>query len=348
MDRSISKLRNEQLWLMTGSMMIMAVYAGGAILIWAQSILIPFVLAVMFVSLLAPLVDVQIVRLRFPHYVAVTTTVLFFVVLSVLLALLLISAMETVASKVAEYSASFNFLLQRILQQAAKWGVEIDQKSLLSDLTTLMTRQATNYLMPAVELVTRSMLILIFVIFLLMGRIPLTRRSGIYAELDWQIRHYITVKVFLSFTTGVLVWLSLTVLGLELAGVFGLLTFLLNFIPVVGSVIATLLPIPMAVAQFESGWPVVAAIALPAVIQQVMGNGVEPKLLGKGLSIHPATVVISLAVWGLLWGGAGMILSVPITAILRIVLLKFDTIRPLGRLLGGELPKFGATESTGL
>jgi AI-2 transport protein TqsA len=344
----MSKLRNEQLWLVTGSLMIVALYASGAILIWAQSILIPFVLAVLFVSLLAPLVDFLIARLRVPHVTAVTVAIFLFVIVAATLGLMLVGAMETVTSKVTEYSASFSFVLQRVLQYASTWGLQIDQQSLLNDLTAKMTDQAATFVLPAVELISRTVLILVFVIFLLLGRIPVTRRSGIYAELDWQIRHYIGVKVALSMATGLLVWITLSTIGLELAGVFGLLAFLLNFIPVVGSVVATLLPIPMAVAQFQSVWVVVAVVAIPGLIQQVIGNGIEPKLLGRGLSLHPVTVVISLAVWGLLWGGAGMILSVPITAIMRIVLLKFESLRPLGRLLGGELPKFSNPESIGM
>lgn len=344
----MSRLRNEQFWLITGSTMILALYASGAILVWAQSILIPFVLAVMFVSLLAPLVDVFVARLQIPHVPAVTITVCLFVVVAALLGLMLIDAMETVTSKVSEYSDSFRTLLHKALQVTENWGMQIDQKSLLNDVTTKVTEQASSFVMPAVELVSRAILILVFVAFLLLGRVPVTRRNGIYAEIDWQIRHYVGVKVALSMTAGILVWISLATLGLELAGVFGLLTFLLNFIPVVGAVVATLLPIPMAVAQYQNVWPVVAVVAIPGVIQQVIGSAIEPKLLGRGLSLHPVTVVISLAVWGLLWGGAGMLLAVPITAILRIVLLKFESVRPIGRLLGGELPKFGMVETAGL
>ena len=344
----MKRLRNEQAWIMTGSLMILALIAIGSILIWAQSVLIPFVLAVLFVSLLSPCVDFQITKLRFPHLLAVTTTIIGFVVIAGLMALLLIGAMDSIGSKMTEYSSSFNLMLDRSLHYVQHWGIIVDRKSLIDDLTKFMTEQASSFLVPAVQLVSRTMLVLIFVSFLLLGRRPLTKRGGIYAELDRQIRQYITVKVALSMTTGTLVWIALFSMGLELAGVFGLLTFLLNFIPVIGSVIATLLPIPMAVAQYQDPWWVLAAVAIPGTIQQIMGNGIEPKLLGKGLSLHPVTVVMALAVWGLLWGGAGMILAVPITAIIRIVLLKFESVRPIGNLLGGELPKFGTTEGDGL
>jgi AI-2 transport protein TqsA len=128
------------------------------------------------------------------------------------------------------------------------------------------------------------------------------------------------------------------VLGLRMAFVFGLLAFLLNFIPSVGSIIATLLPLPMAVAQFNTVWPIIGVVAIPGTLQLVIGNAIEPKLLGRGLELHPVTILLALAFWGLLWGYMGMVLAVPITAIIRIILIRFETTRAMGNLLGGKLP----------
>jgi AI-2 transport protein TqsA len=123
-----------------------------------------------------------------------------------------------------------------------------------------------------------------------------------------------------------------------MAFVFGLLAFLLNFIPSVGSIIATLLPLPMAVAQFNTVWPIIGVVAIPGTLQLVIGNAIEPKLLGRGLELHPVTILLALAFWGLLWGYMGMVLAVPITAIIRIILIRFETTRAMGNLLGGKLP----------
>ena len=130
-------------------------------------------------------------------------------------------------------------------------------------------------------------------------------------------------------------------LGLHMAFVFGLLTFLLNFIPSIGSVIATLLPLPLAmVAILDYGnWPlIISVVAIPGALQMVIGNVIEPKLMGRGLELHPVTILLSLAFWGLLWGYMGMVLAVPITAIIRIILIRFETTRAIGNLLGGKLP----------
>jgi AI-2 transport protein TqsA len=160
----------------------------------------------------------------------------------------------------------------------------------------------------------------------------------VYADIDRQIRQYVTTKVVLSVATGGLVWLSLHLIGMPLAGVFGLLAFLLNFIPSIGSIISTLLPIPVAVASFETVGPVVLVILIPGAIQMIIGNGIEPKLMGEGLNLHPVTVLLTLSFWGMLWGVMGMLLAVPMTAVIRIVLIQFETLRPVGDLLAGKLP----------
>jgi AI-2 transport protein TqsA len=114
------------------------------------------------------------------------------------------------------------------------------------------------------------------------------------------------------------------------------LAFLLNFIPVIGPIIVTVLPIPLALAQFHSYWPVILVVVVPGVIHNVIGNIIEPKMMGKGLDLHPVTVMLALSVWGLLWGIVGMFLAAPITAAIRIVLMQFDTFRPIANLLAGE------------
>ncbi|MCH8218385.1 MAG: AI-2E family transporter [Planctomycetes bacterium] len=184
-----------------------------------------------------------------------------------------------------------------------------------------------------------SIFVSIFVIFLLSGRNPRTVRNSIYTDIEQKIRRYIITKVAISSVTGLLVWFSLERLGLELASVFGIMAFLLNFIPSVGSIISTVLPVPIAVVQFQSGegwlW-LVMVILVPGSIQFVIGSLIDPKLMGEGLNLHPVTILLALSFWGLLWGIVGAFLAAPITAAIRIVLMQFDTLKPVGMLLAGE------------
>ena len=196
-----------------------------------------------------------------------------------------------------------------------------------------------------VGLLTTGGLVAIFVVYLLAGRRPAELRTGFYAEIDAKVQRYIVTKVAVSATTGTLVGLILWLFGLELALVFGVAAFLLNFIPSVGSIVATLLPLPIALIQYESIWPIIGVLALPGAVQITIGNGVEPILLGESLDLHPVVVLLALIFWGMLWGVVGMLLAAPITAILRIVLARIETTRPVAEILAGRLPAGRVTSS---
>jgi AI-2 transport protein TqsA len=181
-------------------------------------------------------------------------------------------------------------------------------------------------------------LVAFFVVFLLLGRNPLQRRTGIYADIENTIRGYIVTMTALSALTSILVGAVLWALGLDMAWLFAFLVFLLCYIPNIGPIIATVLPIPIALTQFHNPWMIVATIAIPGAIHMFIGNIVAPKLMGRGMELHPVTVLLALAFWGLIWGIVGMVLAMPIVATMRIVLSRISTTRPLAGLLAGRLP----------
>lgn len=332
------RYRNEQIWLAVGSLAVLAIVAGGAALLYTRSVMVPFVLAIFIATVVSPLVDFQVVRLRLPQSIAVLVTLLFVLAILAVLGLLAIVAVQTVLATAGEYSESFARLTERSLAQLHRWDVEIDQTEIAAGLKAQIPSLATQAAGTATGLLSNGVLILIFVIFLLAGRNPFLVRSGVYAEIESKVRRYIATQTVLSAVTGLIVWLVLEMYGLRMAELFGILTFLLNFIPSIGSVIATLLPIPIAAAQYDSVWMLLGVVVVPGAVQMVIGNAVQPKLMGQGLDLHPVTILFALAFWGLLWGVVGMVLAVPIAASIRIVLVRFPTTRPLGELLAGKLP----------
>jgi AI-2 transport protein TqsA len=157
-------------------------------------------------------------------------------------------------------------------------------------------------------------------------------------EIESRIERYVALKALLSGATGILVGGVLAVLGIDLAMVFGLFAFLLNFIPSIGSVVATLLPLPVVLVSPDvSLGTAVLAIAIPGAIQFGIGNVLEPKLMGDALDLHPITILMALIVWGMLWGIVGMLLATPITAIMRMLFERLEMTRPLANLLAGRI-----------
>ena len=173
---------------------------------------------------------------------------------------------------------------------------------------------------------------LFFLIFILAGRgrvkqkvlghFPGQRADQILDvidNIDSQIQRYLAIKTLVSLVTGILTTVVLYLFGVEFAIVFGFLTFLLNYIPNIGSFIATGFPVLIALFQFGSIWKAVWILIILIVIQQALGNLVEPRVMGEGLGLSPLVILFSLIFWGWLWGIPGMLLAIPITAVVKIV-----------------------------
>jgi len=182
-----------------------------------------------------------------------------------------------------------------------------------------------------------GLLVLIFLLFLMVGRNQ-SPPGALAGEVDQRIRAYLLVKLVVSGVTGVAVGVTLALLGIDLALAFGVLAFALNFIPNIGSTIATILPLPIILVSDVSFATGVAAIAVPGTTQFIMGNVIEPRMMGRSLELHPITILLALIFWGMIWGIVGMLLAAPITAVLRILLDRIDLTRPVADLMAGRFP----------
>ena len=156
------------------------------------------------------------------------------------------------------------------------------------------------------------------------------KRDGVTAllgRIDRDVRAYAAVKTAVSFLTALLCFGVMRGVGLEGATFWALLVFVLNFIPTLGSVIATVLPAAFALLQFEALTPSLIVLVGMTAVQQVMGSLIEPNLIGQRLNLSPLTVIIALVFWGTLWGIVGAFLCVPLTSILVIILSNFPGTR---------------------
>ncbi|HBS36769.1 MAG TPA: hypothetical protein DEA50_17080 [Parvularcula sp.] len=149
------------------------------------------------------------------------------------------------------------------------------------------------------------------------------------------VRQYITVKSVMNLITAAISYAIMRAVGVDFAGFFALLIFALNFIPIVGAISAISLPVIIALVQPEGGGVRTAALALALLVgaEQTMSSAIEPRLIGKSLNLSPLVILLSLAVWGSLWGFAGMLLAVPITVTIMIILTQFESTRPIAIML---------------
>lgn len=152
-------------------------------------------------------------------------------------------------------------------------------------------------------------------------------------EIDASFSHYISIKTFTSFLTGAVSYGILLLLGVDSPTLWAILIFLLNYIPNIGSILATLLPTLVAVLQSGELALGLWVLGLVGIVQVLIGNFLEPKIMGNSLNISPLVVLMSLVAWGAIWGILGMVLSVPLMVMGIIIMSKFDSTRPIAILL---------------
>lgn len=321
------------------SLVVLAAVAIGFVLAYTRVVMVPFVLAIFISFLVTPLVEFLHDRARIPRVLAVAISLLATFGLLTLLGMLITMSTRTLLESADIYQEELTAMASQAFSILDRFSIEIGQRPLLEGIEQLpILPMLSSTVGTIVDLISAGGLVLIFVIFLLLSNRPPELSTGVFVEINQKIRRYLITKFALSAATGVIVGSILFLFGLDLALVFGVMAFLLNFIPSLGSVFATLLPIPMAIIQFDNPWAIAGVILIPGLVQMAIGNGIEPVVMGDGLDLHPVVVLLALIIWGLLWGVVGMLLAAPMTAILRVVLGKIETTRPAAELLAGRLP----------
>ena len=335
----IARLQAEQLRLITIGVLLIAMLALGAIFVYAKSVLIPFVLAMFISILVSPVQTWLVVRARLPFWVGFVAALL--VVLSVVAALvgLLTLSVNSVVAGIREYGQQLIVSIDQTTQWLNKWtepwGYNVDLDTLKLNAQEVLRNLATASMSIFQSVLQTLLFLTVFLILILLGRDPYVVSQGFLAQIESATRKYIFIKTIISAITGVGAWLILKWLNCPMAEMIGVVTFILNYIPSIGSILATFLPIPVVLAQFGPSWKILWIVLLLGILQNVMGNLIEPKIQGKGLKLHPVAILLSLAIWGLLWGPVGMFLAAPIAAVIRVVLDNWETTRPIALLMGG-------------
>ncbi|MEO9862753.1 MAG: AI-2E family transporter [Yoonia sp.] len=162
------------------------------------------------------------------------------------------------------------------------------------------------------------------------------RVSKIISSIIWRVNYYLWVKTVVSALTGLMTYALAVTFDIELAVAIGLITFMLNFLPNVGSIIATALIALIAHVQFHDPATTIVIVSIAGVIQFINGNIIDPMMMGRALRLSSFGIILSLAFWGAVWGIPGMFLSVPIMVMLLVVCSHVPALRPIAILLSRE------------
>jgi predicted PurR-regulated permease PerM len=324
----------------------------------AQAVLVPFLLA-FFISIICAGPFYWLRYQRVPASLALLI-VIAVVMLGGLAVLTIIgTSVNDFTSQLPLYEQKLRSQTLTLIDWFDRFGIRISRQLLLDhfDPGSIM-QYAGRMLSAAGGVLTNSFLILLTVIFILFeaAGMPNKLRAALpdadtslasYERFVTGVRTYLVIKTLISLVTGLVVTGGLMLIGVDYALLWGLIAFLLNYVPNIGSIIAAIPAVLLTLVQLG---PVHAALVagLYLIINVVMGNAVEPRLMGKSLGLSTLVVFLSLVFWGWVLGPVGMLLSVPLTMIMKIALEVNPSTRWLAIILGSDVSsatKTAAAES---
>ena len=312
--------------------------AAAFVLALTKTVMIPFTLSIFLYLILTPFMKWVQTRFNLRRWMALSITLFTFTTMIVLVTWLISGSIDSFIQGIDQYK-------DRVDNLSA--AVEVKLKDLGFDLSTFSPGESAQFtpLLPTLKKVTTSMLgilsnsvlVIIFTLFLITGESVHGSQNDTVIKVKNSIAKYVFTKLVISLATGALSYIIFLSFDIELASMFAILTILLNFIPNIGSIIAVLLPVPVILLQYAIGWQFFAIIILLTIFQTLIGNILEPKVMGKSMGLHPVAILLSLTFWGFIWGIPGMFLSVPIMAAMKIVFESYEFTRPLAGIMEGKL-----------
>ena len=309
----------------------------------ASTIINPFLLSVFVASLCSPpLYWLQ--RQGVPNGLAVAIILFGLLVAALLLMLFVGRSVNALTQQLPVYQERLGIIMGGLTAWLSSLGVDMTNVLVSDYLSPGKVMSLVYYMVFAFKGLFRNMfLVFLIVLFILIeasgfssklqAAFPNPEKTlGHFKAMTASVNQYMGVKAIFSLATGILVWLILTLIGVDFAPTWGLLAFLLNFIPNIGSIIAAVPAILLALIQL--GWPCALLTMLGYLVVNItIGNFLEPRIMGRSLGLSTLVVFLSLLFWGWVLGPIGMVLSVPLTMIVKIALAANEDTRWVAVLL---------------
>lgn len=343
----------------TGLLAVIALIMIGAVLKMTASIMLPLIIAVFISFIIVPLVNF-LDKTRIPRVIAIGIVLMVLFGILFLIYLFLQTSVNSFIKEYPKYALRYMEISGQIEEMIRnRFDIQFDFSTDINWQGTLRG-YLVSFSGSLVKFFSSLVLILIFLIFLLLEK-PLLKRKlakafdeatgrhigKIIEHINQQVGRYINLKFFISLATGILVWFFLFIIGLDFPIVWGVLAFLLNFIPSIGSLVLVIITITMGVVQFYPYMGKILAVSLSMIgTQVIIGNILDPRLQGHRLNISPFLILFSLILWGWIWGAVGMFLAVPITVVIKIICENIPALRPIAVMMeSGQGKTIGAEEA---
>lgn len=277
----------------------------------------------------------------FASLLAVSVVCIFFSLLGY------ITVLSVHALDVSAYQVGYTHFVEGLERVLTQIGLPMNITTTLHDNVDKLARIVITETM---DLFSVMFVTVIYLTYFLCTRTRASDAGGVWSKIDHDIQRFVTLKCFLSLFVALLVTIVYVALNVGLAIVWGILTFILNWIPNVGAMIASVLPICIiAITPSDIMNPMekFLAMVLPMCFHMFIGNFIEPKVFGRKLEMDPVVVILSLSAWGLLWGIVGMMLSVPLTAAAKIMMSHLGLWPEFVAVMEGTyFAKYGTTKTS--
>lgn len=315
----------------------------------AESLLVPFFLS-LFIAIISSPPLLWMRQKGLPTGLALLTIIFVLLAVGVSVGAIIGSAISGFTKDLPEYQVKLTALTGQLFDQLQSLGLEFDVAQLKETVQpSKALAMAGTTLASFGNLMTNFFLILLTVVFILAEEVSFASKLAVndktknsldaLKKFTSSVNQYVVIKTLVSMLTGFLILLWLWFLGLDYFVLWGLLAFLLNFIPTFGSVLAAVPAVLLALVQLSVGDAVLVAVGFLAVNFGV-GNVIEPRIMGKGLDLSALVVFLSLVFWGWVLGPVGMLLSIPLTMMVKIALESFADTNWIGVMLGsGKVAK---------
>ncbi|WP_394177706.1 AI-2E family transporter [Yoonia maritima] len=337
--------------LQTGAVVVIAFAVVLFLLVQARFMLISLATAIILFSLTSDVITFiarqRIGPFRIPNALASLVAMVLIATALLMLTSILLAQVNTVLVTTLSYT-------ERAPSAIASLFSWMGEDSELAVLNALRSVDVSSYLRSAAGqasgIMQATVLVILFVGFLFAERIwfqtklnnfvgneaQAARVGRIIQSIIHRVNYYLLVKTLISAITGAMVFVLARAFGLDLASSIGIITFVLNFIPNIGSIVATMLIALIAHVQIGDSGTTLAIFSISTVIQFVNGSIIDPMLMGRALRLSSFGIILSLAFWGAVWGVPGMFLSVPIMVMMLVVCSYVPGLRPIAILLSRE------------
>jgi predicted PurR-regulated permease PerM len=318
----------------------------------ARSVFIPVLIAAFLAYFMDPLVAL-LRRLKVPVVVGVIIAGLVFLGASTVFSYILYDNTLEFARRVPSYQRAFVAMLTDAVERFQYLTDDFFELRILEEIKRIQIGPLILSTVSSIaNLVADFLLVFLFSLLILASKYSLTRKFlrsfprkeakrlvMVLVHIDKDLRKYVGIKSFVSMIIGASSGIALALFQVEFAIVLGFLTFVLNFIPYLGSLVAVIIPVLIALVQFASIGKALWILLVLVILQNLVAQVLEPNLVGSGLKITIPVVFFALFFWGWFWGAPGVLLAIPLTTSIKIILEDVPSLRPVAMLLERGPPR---------